>query len=141
MARNNWGIGENCLFNEPIQTPSGIDDAYLLRFSTPVLILSSGRKYVNSYIESVFRLLPNTNSAYAYYFQTNRFLNYLFYSLKISQIDDIKYRHIQKFIKHYWDKKPDYGNSTVYSAIRVMFAKFRHDGLISDISYAKYENS
>lgn len=141
MSRNRWILDDSSTFDEPIQVPTGIDDAYMLRFSPPVLILCSGKKFVSSYRDFVFRLLPNTHSAYTYYTQTNRFLNFVFYCLKIHQIDGIEHLHIQKYMKNYLGKPSDYGDSSVFSAIRMMFGKFRHDGLICDIPYPSAEDT
>lgn len=131
MSRNRWTIDDSTIFDEPIRIPKGVDDAYFLRFSPPVLTLSSGIKFVSSYRDFVFRLFPNTYSAYTYYTQTRRFLNYMFYSLKIEKILDIHYRHIKQFMKHISINE----TSSSYSTIKLMFVKFHHDALIVKMPY------
>lgn len=141
MSRTRWVIDDRTTFDEPIIAPEGIDSAYLLRLTTPAIIIGSGIEFVFSYRQFVYRLLPNTKSAYTYYWQTSRFLDYFFYVRKIRKISEINYGHIQEYMKFYLGNDADYNDSSVFSAIRMMFGKFRYDGLIDDIPYAQAENT
>lgn len=141
MSHDHYFIDVKATFGKVIQLPQGVDDSYLLRFSTPILMISSGISFVNSYRDFVFRLLPNKNSAYANYYSTNKFLNYLFYLLRIRDIKNVKYEHIQAYMKHMMGENSDFRDLPAFCFIRLMFGKFRHDGLIEDIPYPLVENT
>ena len=83
MSNQSLRIEHSTIFDDPIPLPYGIDDAYRLRTTVPMLILNSGFAFVKSYQEFLYRMIENENSFKAYQGNTARFLNFLFYRLNL----------------------------------------------------------
>lgn len=118
MAKMRSRDSKTTIFESKVAIPSGIDDAYEIRIFMPLFIMNSGRPYVRSYQEFIYRMLSNKNSLRSYYGQTYRFLNYAFYCLKVSKILEISPDHLKSFIKYRLGTRPNVGEGSLMRSLK-----------------------